>query len=201
MTANAKITPSPSESLSPRMRVLDGAIEVLATHGARGLTFRAIDRFVGNPEGTTSNHFDRRIEILCAIADRLLRADIEKLRGALRPDDDGPTTPKWVAERLVALWSEWPPSWIIARYEIFLEAARHPPLLKIQRERGGEIQEIWNEVFLRLGAQNLRRSAFPWVDIIRSLLVSQVMLSERRMPHDEMVSLLQDEIDCLLARE
>ena len=49
---------------------------------------------------------------------------------------------------MAILWSDWPRSWIIARYEIFLEAARHPPLLKIQRKSGGQIQEIWNEVFL-----------------------------------------------------
>jgi AcrR family transcriptional regulator len=200
MTPKKKIVSVPADRRTRRMQVMDAAIEVLAKEGARGLTYRAIDRHVGSPEGTTSNHFERRIEILCAVASQLFEADVSKLRKALRKKDDGPTTPKWVAERLAALWSQWPRNWVIARYEIFLEAARHPALLKIQTAWGSEVQEIWNDVFRRLGARNLQRSAFPWVDIIRGLLVSQVMLSERTMPLGEMASLLQDEIECLLER-
>ena len=46
------------------------SMEVLARHGPRGLTYRAIDRFLNAPEGTTSNYFDRRMDIVEAVARR-----------------------------------------------------------------------------------------------------------------------------------
>lgn len=199
MNASANVMPSPQPA-TRRIQILDGAIEVLALHGARGLTYRAIDRQLAAPEGTASNHFANRLEILTSISDRLLRADVEKLRSAMEPHNDEPTTAAYVAARLVALWSEWPRSWIVARYEIFLESERHPPLREMQRETGLEVQTIWNGVFRRLGARNLHRSAFPWVDVIRGLLLSKVALPERAMPNEELTALLRDQLEFLVAR-
>jgi AcrR family transcriptional regulator len=186
---------------SRRKQVLDGAIEVLARAGPRGLTYRAIDRFLETPEGSTSNYFGRRLDILEAVADRIFKADIERLGMVILPAEDERITADWVAERLVDYWSERPPSWIIARYHIAFEAVRHPKLNKIIRQHGVEIQKIWNEVFRRLGAHRLFHSAVPWVDIIRGLLFTQVMLSDRMMPRRALVSLLKDEIVMLLKRE
>jgi len=44
--------------------LLDAAIEVLADDGARGLTFRAVDKKAGVPLGTASNYFANRDDML-----------------------------------------------------------------------------------------------------------------------------------------
>lgn len=55
-----------------RRRLLaDAAIEVLAREGARGLTHRAVDRVADAPQGTTSNYFSRRADLIAGIVDRI----------------------------------------------------------------------------------------------------------------------------------
>lgn len=62
-----------------RITLLNAAIDVLAAHGARGLTFRAVDDVAGVPVGTTSNYFASR--------DELLRQAGEHVFVRLAPDD------------------------------------------------------------------------------------------------------------------
>jgi AcrR family transcriptional regulator len=200
MGAIKKIPAAVHEPAARRARVLEGAMEVLAQHGPRGLTYRAIDRFLSAPEGTTTNYFDRRIDIVEAVAHRIFDADIERVRNAMLPDDVPRMTPKWVSEQLVALWDERPRSYVIARYQIMFEAAGNPTLQKIMAAHGVQLQEIWNEVFRRLGARDLRLTAYPWVDISRGLLLTQIMMPHRARPRDELVSLLHDQIKMLLKR-
>lgn len=47
-----------------RKALLDAAIDVLAAHGARGLTFRALDTAAAVPPGTASNYFPDRDTLL-----------------------------------------------------------------------------------------------------------------------------------------
>ncbi|KIH98449.1 TetR family transcriptional regulator [Streptomonospora alba] len=47
-----------------RRALLDAAIDVLADHGARGLTFRAVDTAAAVPAGTASNYFPDRDTLL-----------------------------------------------------------------------------------------------------------------------------------------
>lgn len=54
-----------------RTMILDAAVRVLGQAGPRGLTHRAVDREVGLPEGSTSNFFPRRQELLEAITAHL----------------------------------------------------------------------------------------------------------------------------------
>ncbi|MEU6083911.1 TetR family transcriptional regulator [Streptomyces sp. NPDC047108] len=46
-----------------RAALVDAAIEVLASEGARGLTFRAVDTAAGVPPGTSSNYFANRDDL------------------------------------------------------------------------------------------------------------------------------------------
>ncbi|MBV6697943.1 TetR family transcriptional regulator [Kitasatospora aureofaciens] len=47
-----------------RTALADAAIDVLAREGARGLTFRAVDVEAGVPNGTASNYFANRDDLL-----------------------------------------------------------------------------------------------------------------------------------------
>lgn len=53
-----------------RTALLDAAIEVLAREGSRGLTLRAIDAEAGVPNGTASNYFAHRGELLAQVMRR-----------------------------------------------------------------------------------------------------------------------------------
>jgi AcrR family transcriptional regulator len=61
-------------------QVSDAAIEVLADHGARGLTHRAVDQAAGLPPGTTSNYARTREALLTLTLTRI--AELDAAEGA-----------------------------------------------------------------------------------------------------------------------
>ena len=70
-------------SITPSGRtrqVSDAAIAVLADHGARGLTHRAVDQAAGLPPGTTSNYARTREALLTLALTRI--AEIDAAEGA-----------------------------------------------------------------------------------------------------------------------
>jgi DNA-binding transcriptional regulator YbjK len=81
-----------------RTRVADAALDVIAAHGMKGLTHRAVDEAADVPAGTTSNHFRTRAALLAGVAERLEQRDLEVWaadRQATPPSDPGA-----LAERL-----------------------------------------------------------------------------------------------------
>jgi DNA-binding transcriptional regulator YbjK len=56
---------------SRRTALADAGISVLALHGARGLTHRAVDGAAGVPSGTASNYFRTRRALVDALVTRI----------------------------------------------------------------------------------------------------------------------------------
>ncbi|WP_125772840.1 TetR/AcrR family transcriptional regulator [Antribacter gilvus] len=59
-----------------RPELLDAAITIVADHGLKVLTHRAVDRAAGAPLGTTSNYWRTRTALVTAILDRLEERDL-----------------------------------------------------------------------------------------------------------------------------
>ncbi|MFE5858265.1 TetR/AcrR family transcriptional regulator [Streptomyces sp. NPDC056500] len=124
------------QNLARRAALVDGAIEVLARDGARGLTFRAVDIEADVPKGTASNYFANRDDLLNQVGDRIYER--------MRPDDealarmtDGPATREHTAE-LVREVVERVTSFrtgYLALLELRLEATRRPQLRAVLTER------------------------------------------------------------------
>src|SRR5260370_22885007 len=57
-------------------QVADAAIAVLADHGPRGLTHRAVDQAAGLPPGTTSNYARTREALLTLTLTRIAELDL-----------------------------------------------------------------------------------------------------------------------------
>lgn len=84
-------TPSPGDSAGQSQRraaLADAAIRIVADHGLRGLTHRAVDAAAGLPQGSTSNHFRTRAALVEAVADRILALELDIAAGALTPGDN-----------------------------------------------------------------------------------------------------------------
>jgi AcrR family transcriptional regulator len=60
----------------------DAAIQLLADHGANGVTHRKVDRQAGVPDGTTSFYFRTRLALLRGVAERVAELDLADLRSA-----------------------------------------------------------------------------------------------------------------------
>lgn len=117
---------------SDRRRALaEGAIALLAEGGAHGLTHRRLDRRLGLPEGSTSNVFPSRDQLLAAALAALVDVD---MRQAARERVEV-RTPRDAADAFADVVVAWlaPDARprLVARYELLLEASRRPVL---QRE-------------------------------------------------------------------
>ncbi|GAA3126646.1 TetR/AcrR family transcriptional regulator [Planomonospora alba] len=119
-----------------RAALLDAAIEVLAREGIRGLTFRAVDTEAEVPNGTASNYFSNRDDLLTQVGHRFYER-LTPEPGVLEAMLEGPRDPDHVArlmrdmvERLSDFRSGY-----LALLELRLEATRRPELRRLLTER------------------------------------------------------------------
>ncbi|MBF6333407.1 TetR/AcrR family transcriptional regulator [Nocardia transvalensis] len=119
-----------------RQALLDAAIEVLARDGARGLTFRAVDKQAEVPPGTASNYFTNRDDLLTQVGIRFYER--------LQPSDavmarltEGPRTRETVLELLTETVDRVAGfrTGYLALLELRLEATRRPELQATLTER------------------------------------------------------------------
>ncbi|MBB5913464.1 DNA-binding transcriptional regulator YbjK [Nocardia transvalensis] len=119
-----------------RQALLDGAIEVLARDGARGLTFRAVDKEAAVPAGTASNYFANRDDLLTQVCGRYYErlqpsADtMSMLTDAPKTTDTITELMTEVVERVAGFRTGY-----LAQLELRLEAVRRPELRAILTER------------------------------------------------------------------
>lgn len=141
-------------SLSPRRRrILDAATVVVADHGLRGLTHRAVDREAGLPEGSCSGYFRTRRALQTALTEyvaRHLTEDVERLSATLarHPGD---------FERAVDHTSKMFLRWLTklerlqALLELTLEATRDPELGELLADLQVRLVTVVNQAFVDSG--------------------------------------------------
>ncbi|MGW1954096.1 TetR/AcrR family transcriptional regulator [Streptomyces sp. NPDC001920] len=119
-----------------RAALVDAAIEVLAGEGARGLTFRAVDKEAAVPAGTASNYFASRDDLLTQAGARVYErlqpdeATIARLESADRDRETYVGLMRELVDRVAAFRTGY-----LALLELRLEATRRPALRKVLTER------------------------------------------------------------------
>lgn len=112
-----------------RTALLHAAIDVLAEEGARGLTFRAVDKKAGVPGGTSSNYFPSRDELLRQSGEYIfvrLTADPQEAEELLRPSHTRELEVSLMREILRRAQADR--AGYLAMLELRLEATRRPEL-------------------------------------------------------------------------
>ncbi|MFF5445137.1 TetR/AcrR family transcriptional regulator [Streptomyces sp. NPDC012888] len=115
-----------------RAALVDAAIEVLARDGARGLTFRAVDKEAAVPTGTASNYFTDRDDLLTQAGARVyerLQPDDAESRRVETAGRDRETYAQLMRE-LVGRVSSFRTGYL-ALLELRLEATRRPELRRV----------------------------------------------------------------------
>ncbi|MEU9116522.1 TetR family transcriptional regulator [Streptomyces sp. NPDC048483] len=112
-----------------RTALVDAAIEVLARDGARGLTFRAVDTAAAVPNGTASNYFASRDDLLAQVTGQIHQ------RIAPDPDEVAEVMAAPPSRELVVELMHWINRRVtenrtgyLAMLELRLEATRRPEL-------------------------------------------------------------------------
>ncbi len=115
-----------------RTALVDAAIEVLAAEGARGLTFRAVDTAAAVPNGTASNYFANRDDLLTQAGLR-----IHDRLGPDPADLDQPPSAEFLTALLQLLRRRLTAdrTGYLALLELRLEATRRPALQEALTER------------------------------------------------------------------
>jgi DNA-binding transcriptional regulator YbjK len=121
----------PEAPLSARMELLlTAALHVVARHGLRGLTHRAVDREAGLPEGSCSAYLRTRKALILALTQYVatsLAEDVERLAADLTVCELGEDQ---AVEAVTSFFMGWldQRELLLARMELSIEAARDPEL-------------------------------------------------------------------------
>jgi len=172
--------------LSPRARLVgDAAIGVLADHGARGLTHRAVDQAAGLPPGTTSNYARTRAALLTLTLTRIAEldateaaagsCDVAEVAHAARgvaPETGMPVTSEAARTRLAGavagvlgrvITGPEPRRRAVARFELALEATRRPELRAAYDEMGGAFRAEVARLLAAAGSAQPRSDAWTLI--------------------------------------
>ncbi|MET7773104.1 TetR family transcriptional regulator [Nocardia sp. NPDC005366] len=119
-----------------RQALIDAAIEVLAGQGARGLTFRAVDKEAAVPAGTASNYFANRDDLLTQAGARFYER-LQPSAETMAKVTEGPKTRANITELMTEVVGriEAFRTGYLALLELRLEATRRPALREVLTER------------------------------------------------------------------
>ncbi|TJZ52784.1 TetR/AcrR family transcriptional regulator [Streptomyces piniterrae] len=112
-----------------RTALVDAAIEVLARDGARGLTFRAVDTAAAVPNGTASNYFASRDDLLAQVTGQIherIAPDPDEVTAVMAAPPSRALVAElmgWINRRVTEHRTGY-----LAMLELRLEATRRPEL-------------------------------------------------------------------------
>ena len=156
---------TPGTTLGGRARQsADAAIAVLADHGARGLTHRAVDQAAGLPPGTTSNYARTREALLTLTLTRIAELDLAEaaagVAGSGLADDVAQMVYQWMTE-------PGRRQRFLARLELAFEATRRPELRAAYDEMGRGFRTEAARLLAAAGSAHPERDAWTliaWVE-------------------------------------
>lgn len=173
--------------------IADAAVAVISRDGVRGLTHRAVDRELGLPLGTTSNHARTRRDLVALVVDRLAQlsvVDVDRPRGRR-----GPTSVKGAVDLLTELFdavvARGPET--RARFALTLELAADPELhelLTIASPARAHLYEQGRELLETLGVSDAKARAADLVGLLNGLAFDAVSGAEQRGPAPDVRAVL-----------
>lgn len=173
---------SDSEAASRRELAAGAALSVLAAHGSRGLTHRAVDTEAGLPPGSTSNYFRTRSSLLEAALRRHIELDLPPAE-LLEQLDEGELSKQGARDLLFAglarvIDREARPM-LAARYELMLEARRREELRDIYNRSRERVLGLTEMVLRASGCETPAAHAEQTVILFDGIALDQLLESGR----------------------
>ena len=157
---------------STRERIVQAAIALLGTEGARALTHRRVDQAAGLSEGSTSNHFRTRAALLEGAVEAITAAEMSEVRDAIRPQ--GPDELVEALAGLVELVTGPERVTTTARHVLFLEAAHDGQLrARLAAAREGYVV-VTREALGALGAAEPAVAAEALMALCEGLILHRI---------------------------
>jgi len=143
-----------------RPQIADAALLILAREGARGVTHRTVDRYLGLPEGSTSYYFRTRLVLLSAAANRLVELVLLDMawQAEMAKRPVGTVRIEEYADRLTDTLLDWlsprKRDRTLAKCELYLETSRDEAIRKIMLKIREQFSKDMKNVFRILGAKD-----------------------------------------------
>ncbi|AEV86956.1 TetR family transcriptional regulator [Actinoplanes sp. SE50] len=155
--------------------VADAALDVLARHGSRGLTHRAVDAAADLPPGSTSYYYRSRAALLSACVQRLVEHDnteLDAMASTITASD--PTTLAQSLAEVLHRWLTTGRQRHLARYELTLESVRRPEVAAELRHSGSGLRQRITVILAGLHASDPPRQARWLVACIDGILFDNI---------------------------
>jgi TetR/AcrR family transcriptional regulator, regulator of biofilm formation and stress response len=155
--------------------LLRAALDVIGSQGVSGCTHRAVARAARVPLATTTYYFDSIDDLLeaaleCFVEDEIVRLEALGARvGAV--EGDAPAV-------LGAITHELAEACVPAQFELYVHAARRPPLQKVVRRSLGAYRALAEALLRQLGAREPERAAPLVVAFLDGLAVQHVAVGD-----------------------
>jgi DNA-binding transcriptional regulator YbjK len=156
-----------------RDRLADAAIELLARHGSRGLTHRAVDVEADEPPGTTSRYFRTRDALMTAVVNRARALHFAELRGAPQGTVDRVAVARHLTQ-LVHNALTRNRSRHLAMFELFLESTRRPGLQAALTETRAAQNALIRDLHRSAGIALTEAGAALLVDTISGFIFAEL---------------------------
>lgn len=160
-----------------REQVLDAAIDVLSSDGARGLTYQAVDNRAAAPPGTASNYFRNRVALLNAVVTHLVeldRRDWEAFAAGFKAGSIDELAEALTGFAHIAVGPGRARS--CARYTLFVQAISRPELA-LPLAQGRETIMSWGRQWLaKLGSPTPEEHCRRLADYLDGIILHQLAL-------------------------
>ncbi|WP_203567371.1 TetR/AcrR family transcriptional regulator [Aestuariimicrobium ganziense] len=176
---------------STRQRLLDAALTLTQDEGLHAVTHRTVEERAGVARGSTRYHFGTRDGLVAALLAHVAELDqadiveaISRVAGPAGLDALAVLTPEQqnlAMQQITAVMLE-DPRRLLARFELYLHAARHPEL-------ADQVAQ-WREGFVAIGAPHLAAVGAADGSAAARLVIASMeglMLHALSSPHPDFV--------------
>ncbi|MBX0301071.1 TetR family transcriptional regulator C-terminal domain-containing protein [Cryobacterium sp. 1639] len=163
-----------------RVRVLQAAIDLLATGGLRALTHARIDERAGLPKGSTSNYFRTRDALLIGVADWILAQELTPVRAAFTPRSPAELIDAMCG--LLEVTTQQNRDLTAARLVLFLEASHNVELREVLSRGRATLAAGIVTALAELGARDPRAAAETIAACFEGLLLHRIARHDNTDP-------------------
>lgn len=166
-----------------RRTVLNAAMHLVAERGLQALTHRGVETRAQVSHGVTTYYFKTRAEMILALFEHICDQQIEwitrmyaSLAAVSREDPDGVDREAFMRRAIELLVAER--TMTLARYELYLSAARDPALQAFTQALRLRHVAIQAEMFRAAGASDPEFAAHRLLSATEGLLLYQLSVPE-----------------------
>ncbi|MEU0934116.1 TetR family transcriptional regulator [Embleya sp. NPDC005971] len=185
VTSAAPVTPDApapvigSGRVDRRTLMLDASIRVLATHGLRGLTHRAVQEEAGLPNGSVTYYFKTRDQLILAVVERMAALDREYAgqvtHELMRMTAVRPIVIDYVElARFMRVWWDATRDVQLARLELELAGAREPLVREALIRCQAEFRGLAEVIALAMGSTNAPLDGHVMLALLQGVLFDHV---------------------------